>query len=34
LKALVTKPDLDQLLQHEPTLPGLHKTLRKAWLDG
>ena len=27
-EALVTEPNLDHLLKHEPTLPRLHKTLR------
>ena len=30
---LVTEPNLDYLLKHESTLPCLHKTLRKDWLD-
>jgi hypothetical protein len=33
-EALVTKPNIDHLLRHEPTLPGLHKTLCEDWLDG
>jgi hypothetical protein len=32
-EALVTKLDVNYLLRHESTLPCLHKTLRKNWLD-
>jgi hypothetical protein len=32
-ETLVTEPNLDHLLKHESTLPGLHTTLRKDWLD-
>jgi hypothetical protein len=32
-ETLVTELNLDHLLTHEPTLPCLHKTLRKDWLD-
>ncbi len=32
-EALVTEQILDHLLRHEPTLPCLHKTLRKGRLD-
>jgi len=32
-EALVTEPILDHLLKYESTLPYLHKTLRRDWLD-
>jgi len=32
-EALATKPNLSHLMRHESILPGLHKTLRKDWLD-
>ena len=32
-EALVTEQNLDHLMKHESNLSGLHKTLRKDWLD-
>jgi hypothetical protein len=32
-ETLVTEPNLDHLLKHESTLPGLHKAMHKDWLD-